>query len=307
MRRLPLVLALAALFPSSALAQAAEETAPKHRSTRQIVEAAPDSAWRRPAPENLLLMEFGDGHQALIELAPQFAPRHVENIRALARGGFWDGTSIYRSQDNFVVQFGDADGDDPAKAKPFPTGVASKLPAEFERAATGLAFSALPDADGWAAQTGFVDGFAAARESAQGQAWLAHCYGALGAGRGNEADSSIGAELYVVSGQSPRQLDRNITLVGRVLEGMEQLSVIPRGPEPLGVHTEAERRVPIRHIRVVGDMPEAERPRIEVMRTDSPSFAEVVESRRNRRDGWYLRPAGHIDLCNISVPVRPAR
>jgi peptidylprolyl isomerase len=43
---------------------------------------------------------------------------------------------------------------------------------------------------------------------------------------------------------------------------------------------------------------------LQVLRTDTPLFAQVVESRRNRRDDWYKVQAGHIDLCNVPVPVR---
>ena len=300
-RRTALLIALSALFaPAGA---GADDKAP-YRSAREIIDAAPASAWRTPDPDNLLYMEFGDGRLAIIELAPAFAPRHVENIRRLARGGFWDGTSIYRSQDNFVVQFGDADADEPARAKPLPAGVLKHVPAEFERDAAGLAFTLMPDADGWAAETGFVDGFPAAREGATGKAWMAHCYANLGAGRGNAPDSSIGAELYVVTGQSPRGLDRNITSVGRVLKGMEFLSTIARGPEPMGFYEDATLRTPIKRIRLGSQVPAAERVELEVMRTDSADFIASVESRRNRRDDWYARPAGHIDLCNISIPVR---
>ena len=241
--------------------------------------------------------------RVIIELAPQFAPRHVANIRTFAHEHFWDGTSIYRSQDNFVVQFGDADADDAAKAKPFGS-AARKLPAEFERASAGLKVTALPDRDGWAAQTGFVDGFPVGQDPQAGKAWLAHCYGMLGAGRSNEEDSSIGAELYVVTGQSPRQLDRNITLVGRVLKGMELVSATPRGPAPMGFYTDPTLRTPIVSIRRASDVPAAERTPIQVLRTDSKTFADTVEARRNRVDDFYKRPAGHIDLCNIPVPVR---
>jgi peptidylprolyl isomerase len=126
----------------------------------------------------------------------------------------------------------------------------------------------------------------------------------VGAGRGNEADSSNGSQLYVVTGQSPRQLDRNITTVGRVVQGMERLSVLPRGTGPLGFYEEAAQRVPIKAIRLASQVPEAEREHIEVFRTDTPAFLALVESRRNRRDDWYRHPAGHIDLCNIPLPVR---
>lgn len=296
-RRLALsALALACVLPAAAGA------ATPYRSPQQILDAAPASDWRTPDPANLLYMDLPSG-RVILELAPQFAPRHVANIQTLAAGHFWDGTSIYRAQDNFVVQFGDAEADDAAKAKPL--GKAErKLPKEFERSAKGLALSALPDRDGWAARTGFVDGFAVGEDPKAGTAWLAHCYGTLGAGRNNDEDSSIGAELYVVTGQSPRQLDRNITVVGRVLKGMELLSALPRGPAPMGFYADPAQRTPITTLRRVSDVPEAERTPLQVLRTDSATFAATVEARRNRVDDFYKRPAGHIDLCNIPVPVR---
>lgn len=300
-RRLPLLLGTVAIALSSAVL-AADDAKP-HRSAKEVIDAAPASAWRTPDPDNLLYMDLPQG-RVIFELAPQFAPQHVANIRALAKGGFWNGLAIYRAQDNFVVQFGDPDADDKAKRKPFPKNAKAKLPAEFERDSEGAAFSALPDQDGWAAQTGFTGDFPAARDPESGKTWLAHCYGALGAGREAAPDSSTGAELYVVIGQSPRQLDRNITLVGRVLKGMDLLSVIPRGPEPMGMYGDAKRNVPITSIRVASDVPANERTPIQVLRTDTPTFADATEARRNRRDGWYVHPAAHIDLCNVPLPVK---
>lgn len=270
------------------------------RTTQQIIDASAPADWRVPDPENTLYLDLPAG-RVVIELAPAFAPAHVANIRTLAREGYWNGLSINRSQDNFVVQWGDAEEDE-ARRRPLGTAQAH-LPAEFSRAAAGLGFEGLPDVDPWSAQAGFVDGFPAARDGA-GHAWLAHCYGTVGAGRDMAPDSSNGTELYVVTGQSPRQLDRNITVVGRVLRGMELLSTLPRGTGPLGFYEKPEQRTAIRAIRLAADVPPAQRERIEVMRTDTPAFAELVESRRNRRDDWYKVPAGHIDLCNITVPVR---
>src|SRR5581483_7807517 len=105
--------------------------------------------------------------------------------------------------------------------------------------------------------------------------------------------------------QAPRHLDRNVTLVGRVIQGMELLSSLPRGTGPLGFYEKAEQRVPIKSIRVASDVPAAERTELEVMRTDTPAFAAYVESRRNRREEWFKVPAGHVDVCNVPVPVRP--
>ena len=201
-----------------------------------------------------------------------------------------------------MVQFGDPT-EEAADRKPIGS-AKDKLPAEFTRASEGLAFDRLPDPDGWAPEVGFSNGFPAARDPATGQAWLAHCYGTLGAGRDVAPDSSNGTELYVVDGQSPRQLDRNITVVGRVLKGMELLSVIPRGPEPMGFYEDPAQRTPIASIALASDVPEAQRTPLQVLRTDTPLFAQLVEMRRNRKDGWYKVPAGHIDLCNVPIPVR---
>lgn len=302
---MPALSPLRTLLPALLLglvAPAAAEDAARPPTTQDVLDASQPSDWRTPDPADTLYMDL-DGGRVVIELAPAFAPEHVANIRTLAREGFWNGTSLYRSHDNFVVQFGDADADEPTLAKS--TGSAkTALPAEFERSARGLPFHALPDPDGWAAEVGFSEGFPSAREGADGRAWMAHCYGTLGAGRGLEADSSIGAELYVVTGQSPRQLDRNITVVGRVLKGMELLSALPRGSGPLGFYETAAERTPIRSIVLASEVPEAQRERIEVLRTDTATFDAFVESRRNRRDDFYKRPAGHVDLCNIAIPSR---
>ncbi len=293
--------ALLACLLASALPGAVRAATP-YRSQQQILDASPSSDWRTLDPTRTLYLQLPAG-RVVIELAPQFAPEHVANILTFAHEHFWDGTSIYRTQDNFVLQFGDADGEDPAKAKSLGT-AKTHLPAEFHRSASGLDFKKIPDRDGWAREVGFVDGFPAARDGADGKAWLAHCYGTLGAGRNNADDSSIGAELYVTIGQSPRQLDDNITVVGRVVKGMELLSATPRGPEPMGFYEDPKLRTPIISIRLASELPAAERTPLQLLRTDSQTFRDVAESKRNRVDDFYKRPAGHIDLCNVPLPVR---
>jgi peptidylprolyl isomerase len=294
---------LIALAPVAAAATSPAPTkaTPKPKSMQELLDASKPSDWRTLDPANTLYLELATG-RVVIELAPGFAPTHVANIRTLAHEHYWDGLSINRSQDNFVVQWGDPAEDDAHRksigsAKPH-------LPAEFTRTSAGLPFVRLPDADGWAPQVGFSEGFPAARDPKTGQAWLAHCYGTVGAGRDTPADSSNGTELYVVDGQSPRQLDRNITVVGRVVQGMELLSVLPRGTGPLGFYEKPEQRVPIKSIALATDVPEAQRTPLQLLRMDTPLFSAVVEARRNRRDDWYKVPAGHIDLCNVPLPVR---
>lgn len=274
----------------------------KPPTTAQVMESAKPEDWRRPDPANTLYMELAGG-RVIIELAPRFAPAHVANIKQLVAEKFFDGLAVVRVQDNFVAQWGDADKSRPTEA------ALRKLPDETVIAwGKGLPFVKLPDADGYARETGWIDGFPAGVErKPSGQAWIAHCYGVLGVGREDWPDTGSGAELYVVIGQPPRQLDRNIVTVGRVLRGIELLSSLPRGTgDGLGMYEKPEQRAPIKSIRLAADLPEGERAAIEVLRTDTPLFTRYVESRRNRRDAWYLMPAGHTDVCSINIPVRDA-
>lgn len=276
-----------------------------------LLDASPASHWRRLDPQYTLYMDLPQG-RVVIELAPSFAPAHVANMQIFAREGYWSGLEIIRAQDNFVVQWGDAGEDLPGEPHKPHGSARSKLRAEFEKSSdwlrdNGHPFVALPDSDGWADEVGFVDGFPAARDKRYGLTWLAHCYGMVGAGRDNAPDSSTGAQLYAVTGQSPRMLDRNITLVGRVVQGMEILSSIKRGPPPMGFYTDKAERTPILSARLAEQLPASERVHLEILRTDSPTFMQLIEMRRNRNDGWTVRPAGHIDLCNVTVPTRTAR
>lgn len=267
------------------------------RTMADVLAASKPSDWRPLDSNNTLYMDLPSG-RVVIELQPDFAPKHAVNLRALARARYFDGLAVTRSQDNFVVQWGEAD----AKK---PLGDAKKaLPPEFTRPAAGLSFTVLPDPDTYAPQTGFVNGFPAARESASGSAWMVHCYGMVGAGRDIDVNSGSGAELYVVSGNAPRPLDRNITVVGRVLQGMDLLATLPRGKGAMGFYEKPEERTPIAQIRVAADVPEAERTRLQVLRTDTQTFTDLVESRRNRQDEFYKVSAGHIDVCNVPLPVR---
>ena len=292
---------LCACAPFALAATAKAPSPPKPKSMQELLDASKPSDWRTLDPDRTLYLQLATG-RVVIELAPGFAPAHVANIRTLAHEHYWDGLSINRSQDNFVVQWGDPAEDD-AKRKSIGS-AKPHLPAEFTRASAGVPFVRLPDADGWAPQVGFSEGFPAARDPKAGRTWLAHCYGTVGAGRDTAADSSNGTELYVVDGQSPRQLDRNITVVGRVVQGMELLSVLPRGTGPLGFYEQPGQRVAIKSITLAADLPEDQRTPLQMLRTDTALFTAVVEARRNRRDDWYKVPAGHIDLCNVPLPVR---
>jgi peptidylprolyl isomerase len=264
-----------------------------------IVDAAPASAWKTIPADDLLVMDLANGGRIVIQLAPAFAPVHVANIKALARGHYWNGATVYRLQDNYVAQWGLNESD-----KPWPAGVTPKPPAEYTRALKGLAVTPLGSPDPYAPAAGFVDGWPVAYSTKGGWADLVHCYASVGVGRDLSPDTGTGGELYAVIGQAPRQLDRNIALVGRVIDGIDRLSSLPRGTEALGFYKDKAEDVPIASMRLASEMPAADRPSYEYMDTRSPSFARYLHLRANRHDDFYIRPAGGVDLCNVQVPVR---
>ena len=267
-------------------------------SPAEVIAASQPAEWRALDPENTLYMDFPEG-RVVIEMAPQFAPNHVANVKTLSREGFFANGAVTRVQDNFVTQW--AQAADPAR--PPKVGV-EKLNAEFTLPRVAIAnFDVLPDPDTYADEVGYINGMTAARDAAS--VWLTHCYGMVGVGRENDENSGGGTELYVIIGHSPRNLDRQLTMLGRVVQGMEIMSAFPRGTGDAGFYkTPAEYRR-YADIKVAADVPVGQRTNLEVMRTDSASFATLVNSRRWRKDDFYTKPVGRIGLCNITVPVRP--
>ena len=275
-------------------------------SSDQILADAPASAWLAINPDDLMVMDTAAGRM-VVQLAPDFAPAHVAAIKALVRAGRFDDGRIVRVQDNYVVQWAakPLDGKEPVsqppdvreqRVRPAP------LPAEYERSAAELPFTPLPFPDAYA-EAGFSKGWPVARDRKAGSIWLAHCYATVGVGRDMPPDTGDGAELYTVIGQGPRHLDRNIANVGRVLAGIEAHAALPRGTEALGFYKDESQRVVIRKVQLASQIPGF--PRWQMLDTASPAFAAWMQARANRT-GFFVRPAGAADLCNLRVPVREA-
>jgi peptidylprolyl isomerase len=321
---LPFLLALAQVAAPAALAPS------------EIVAAAPADAWVKISADDLLLMELapdaaGKPQRVVIQLIPPpFSQGWVANIRALARAHWWDGTSVNRVQDNYVVQWGDA-----TEKKPLPAGLNKVAESEYVSRLNEVQVKAWADqqaafiearlanatqdkrddapiTDSYTRFAGYLGGFPAGFEyelDAKGPtltAGPAHCYATVGVGRNLSPDTGTGAELYAVIGHAPRHLDRNIAVVGRVVDGIEHLSALPRGTEALGFYKAAVERVPIRSVRLASELPAAERPTFQVLSTTSRSFARYADARANRRDAFFIRPAGGADVCNVPVPIRRA-
>jgi len=295
-----LVAALA--IPAAAVAQPPSPApTPAGPTTASVLAAATAADWRPLDPENTLYLDLTTG-RVVIELAPAFAPNHAANVKALVREGYFDGLTINRVQDNYVVQWGDAR--EPPARKPIRTAKAT-LPGEFDHAIDpDLPFTPAPDGDVYAAEAGWSMGFPAARDPRSGRTWLPYCYGVLGAARGSAVDSGGGAQLFVIIGHSPRHLDRNYTAFGRVVKGIELLSTLPRGSGGLGFYEEPAQRVPIQRVRVAKDLPEAERTPLQVLRTDTDTFRSLVAARRTRTEPGFQYPVGRIEVCNVPIPTK---
>ena len=304
----------------------------------EIVAAAPKADWVAIAPSDLLVMDLTPDakrkpRRVVIQLMPPpFSQGWIGNIRKLAAAHWWDGLSVNRVQDNYVVQWGDADGEDKAKAKALPDGLAVRPEADYEVSLEGPIDAALrrklksedailqaaftnhvgekkiraisraiprdPYSDETIAYSGWL--IAVDRETRTG--WPIHCYGMVGVGRDMPPNTGSGAELYVVIGHAPRHLDRNIALVGRVIEGIEHLSSLPRGTGALGFYETREERTGIVSVRLGSEV--AGLAGYEYLSTESATFARYADARANRRDAFFIRPAGGADVCNIPVPVR---
>jgi cyclophilin family peptidyl-prolyl cis-trans isomerase len=286
---------------------AAEQDKPTPTSKEILAKSTP-AEWRTPNPQNLLIMQLPTG-RVLIELAQDFTPLHAANIRTLVRQHYFDGLAIIRVQDNFVTQWGDPNDDENGdKSKLHPLGKAAKtLPPEFTQAIDpNLPWTALPDGDVYAPEVGFSEGFSVARDPASGREWIAHCYGTVGVARDVAPDSGSGSSLYAVIGQA-RRLDHALAIAGRVLDGMPLLSGLPRGAEPMGFYADPGQRVSIEWVKLAADIPIKDRPSIKVLRTDSATFAALVEAKRNGRSAFYAHPPGKLELCGMDVPVKVAQ
>ncbi|MBS0503621.1 MAG: peptidylprolyl isomerase [Proteobacteria bacterium] len=285
----------------------------------------------------------GKPRRVVIQLMPPpFSQPWIANIRTLAKAHWWDGTSVNRVQDNYVAQWGDATekkalpaGLQPTSEKDYVTSPAAigeadqqhielkkgesasdallavqKRASELE-AATQISIQATRtdtapkgwhQRDAYAAWTETYKAWPLASDMSV--LWPVHCYGMVGVGRDLSPNAGNGTELYVVIGHAPRHLDRNIALVGRVIEGIENLSSLPRGTGNLGFYEKPEQRVPIVSIRMASDLPVAEQPRLQYLSSDSATYHRYVAARANRKDAFFIVAAGGADICNVPVPVR---
>jgi peptidylprolyl isomerase len=269
----------------------------------------PPEAWRDVAPDNLVLIDTRYG-QVVVELAPEFAPGHVERMRKLLHAHFFDGKTFYRVIDGFVAQGGANEDTSATPNSPVNDQLLKdwpKLKAEFDHPLfDDPKFTPLGNPDLFAPEVGFVDGFPAGRDMTDKREWVLHCPGTFAFARDND-DNTATTEFYIVIGEAPRRLDRNLTAFGRVLSGMQYLQKLQRGDPDVdsGVIHDPAKPDPIIRMQLASDMPAKDRPHWQVLRTESASFADAVEKRRHPAPEFYHRPPlANLDVCAVPVQVR---
>lgn len=286
--------ALALNFAAACQAQDAIEVEPT-----EAVDSTPvASEWRDVAPENLVLIDTEYGTIA-IELNPDFAPNHAAQFRGLASDGVYDGIRFYRVIDAFVAQGG---LQDEAEIERY-----DNLINENERPISDAAFVPLGNADLFAPEVGHIDGFAVGRSEELGTEWLLHCPGALAMARNVDPDSG-GTEFYIVL-DAQRYLDRNLTVFGRVIDGMQYIQKLKRGDRAVGngVIQAPELGDEIRSMTVAADIDADIRPAYQVQAMPSQAFEDAKTAKRVREeDFFYRKPPEILDICGFEVPIRPA-
>jgi peptidylprolyl isomerase len=264
----------------------------------EILAASKPEDWSKPDPESLLYIQLDRG-VIVVMLAPDLAKAHVAQVKALARAGFYDGLSFYRVIDGFVAQGGDWTG-----KKPFGKPAKRMMKAEFDEAPPkDFAFNPLPDEDGYAPQVGFSRSLPAGLDPANNKVWHLHCTGAFAFGREDGRDTAA-TEFYVTL-QPQRYLDRNLSVFGRVIFGMEHLQALRRVNPPQKPEDDAGEKIV--SFRVGADLPEEQRVKLEILRSDTETFKAYVESKRNRPEAFFYFRPDHVDICQLAVPVRAAQ
>jgi peptidylprolyl isomerase len=263
--------------------------------------AATQPTWRELNPENTVFVEMSEG-LVVIELNPVFAPDTVKQFKQLAGDRFYDGLGFYRVIDGFVAQGGD--GSDLGELSNVPL-----VDAEFEIDwDEEFSYMQVQSPDMFAPETGFIDGFAVARDPSRNKVWLTHCPGIVAMARNDDPDSSR-TDFYIVIGQAPRYLDRNMNIFGRVVYGMDVVQRIKRGPAADNGIIEDEAEISrIRKMQLLSEIPEEDRLNVYVMDTSDKGFKKLLKGRLNRKQKFFHnKPPKVLDVCQVPVAGRITR
>jgi cyclophilin family peptidyl-prolyl cis-trans isomerase len=249
------------------------------------------SDWRELDPENALVVDTTKG-RVIVELLPEAAPGHVERIKELARAGFYDGQVFFRVIDQFMAQTGDPKNTGEGGSE------RGNLKAEFTfRRTPAMAF--VPAARPMGLELGFIRSAPIVSQSSayfdilgngSVAAWATYCPGVAGMARDEDPDSA-NSQFFIMRQAYP-SLDKRYTVWGRAVSGLEAVRAIKTG-EPV---VDPDRMT---RVRVLADIPEAERPKVRIIDTGGRGFMDLVERTRASRGADF-------SICDVELPVQVA-
>ncbi len=260
--------------------------------------ATSDADWRDLDPENTLYIQTKYG-TFVVEMVPEMAPKHVAQIKKLARQGFYDHITFHRVIDGFMNQTGDPRGDGTGdSSEPNIPGemVFKRDPGEMKLTLIGKENSPLGTVE-----TGFYKSVpVASKPAAQAMmtkdgkvdAFGMHCKGVTSMARSEDINSA-NSQFFLMRAAYP-SLNAKYTVWGETVWGREGLTKIK-----VGTAGETKNFVPdeMDKVRVAADVPATERINVQVLKTDSKAFATYVDSLKGK-DGKYPT------VCEIQVPAR---
>jgi peptidylprolyl isomerase len=272
---------LIVLTAAMALAATAAQAAPKPKTTD----------WRTPDPANVLVIDTNKG-RVIVELVPEVAPGHVARLTELAHKGTYDGRTFFRVIDRFMAQTGD----------PLNTGEGSvegipNLKAEFTWR-RDVAGGFVPVAAPQGTEVGFLlslpvvsqhSSYSTMTGDKKVSAWGTYCPGVVGMARDENPDSA-NSQFFLMRYAYP-SLDKRYTAFGRVISGLDVIRSIKVG-EPVEAPQDLMQKV-----RVLADIPESERPKIQIIDPKSPWFAGEVKRVRKLKGADF-------SVCDVELPVR---
>lgn len=270
------------------LMAAASLAAPAFAQAQAPAAAAPAAAdWRTPDPENVLVIDTTKG-RVIVELSPILADAHVERVKTLARRGFYDGLKFFRVIDDFMAQTGDPQNTGEGESD------LPNLPPQFifQRAAS-TPFT--PVYRNGSSVFGFVgsvpvitqpDDLMLMMASGKVQGIGLFCPGVAGMARANEPDTG-NSQFFLMRAEFP-SLNGNYTVFGRAISGVDVIRSIKTGepvPEPMDQMT---------RVRVLADIPAAERPSIQIQNTAGPAFKAYADKVRSEKGQSF-------SICDLEI------
>jgi peptidylprolyl isomerase len=277
--------ALAALLANAALAQA-----PAPETAAPAVPASNPADWRALDAANTLVMDTTKG-RIIVEMHPELAPAHVARIKALSRMGYYTGAQFYRVL-GFAAQGGDKGEKQYRSALPNLKGefffrLGPTIPyASFGASSQGdLGFvgsmPVLIDPD---------PALPSGQTPTTGRGSVLFCPGVASFPHGDAPDTANSQVFFMkVRGTN---LEKTFTAWGRVVQGQDVVEALKMGEPP---PPPADKML---RVRVMADMPAAERPMLQVMDTRGPAFAALLQAAFKAKGAAFT-------LCDVTVPTRP--